>query len=44
MKCKNSYYIKKEIFFENRLSDSIGKLKNLWEALKSLGLPNENTQ
>ena len=32
---------KKKIFFENRLNDSIGKSKELWKALKSLGLPNK---
>ena len=29
---------KKKRFFENRLNDSIGKPKELWKALKSLGL------
>ena len=32
---------KKKKFFENRLNDSIGKLKELWKALKSLGLPSK---
>ena len=31
---------KKISFFENKLSESIGKPKDLWKALKSLGLPN----
>ena len=30
-------------FVENRLSDSIGKSKELWKALKSLGLPNKTS-
>ena len=30
---------KKKNFLENRLNDSIGKPKELWKALKSLGLP-----
>ena len=34
---------KKKIFFENRLNDSIGKLRELWKALKSLGLPSETS-
>ena len=31
---------KKISFFEKKLSESIGKPKDLWKALKSLGLPN----
>ena len=30
-------------FVENRLSDSIGKSKELWKALKSLGLPSKTS-
>ena len=30
---------KKRSFFENKLIESIGKLKDIWKALKSLGLP-----
>ena len=30
-------------FFENRLNDSIGKPKELWKALKSLGLPSKTS-
>ena len=33
----------KNFFFENRLNDSIGKLKELWKALKSLGLPSKTS-
>ena len=33
--------IKRDCFFENKLSESIGKPKDLWKALKSLGLPNK---
>ena len=31
---------KKISFFEKKLNESIGKPKDLWKALKSLGLPN----
>ena len=34
---------KKKTFFENRLNDSIGKPRELWKALKSLGLPNKTS-
>ena len=34
---------KKNLFFENRLNDSIGKPKELWKALKSLGLPGKTS-
>ena len=34
---------KKKKFFENRLNDSIGKHKELWKALKSLGLPSKTS-
>ena len=33
--------IKRDCFFEKKLSESIGKPKDLWKALKSLGLPNK---
>ena len=32
---------KKRSLFEKKLSESIGKPKDLWKALKSLGLPNK---
>ena len=32
---------KKRLLFEKKLSESIGKPKDLWKALKSLGLPNK---
>ena len=32
---------KEKMFFDDRLSDSIGKHKELWKALKSLGLPSK---
>ena len=35
-------YIKKT-FFENGLNDSTGKSKELWKALKSLGLPSKTS-
>ena len=34
---------KKKYFFENKLNDCIGKPKELWKALKSLGLPNKTS-
>ena len=34
---------KKNRFFENRLNDSTGKPKELWKALKSLGLPSKTS-
>ena len=33
---------KKKEFFENELRECIGKPKNLWKAIKSLGLPNKS--
>ena len=33
---------KKKEFFENKLKESIGKPKDLWKAIKSLGLPNKS--
>ena len=32
---------KKKEFFEHRLTESIGKPKDLWKALRSLGLPSK---
>ena len=32
---------KKRYYFENKLNECIGKPKELWKALKSLGLPNK---
>ena len=34
---------KKKSFFENKLNDSVGKPKELWKALKSLGLPSKTS-
>ena len=31
----------KRAFFKNKLTESIGKPKDLWNTLKSLGLPNK---
>ena len=31
----------KQVFFEEKLSETIGKPTELWESLKSLGMPNE---
>ena len=33
--------IKRDRFWKKKLSESIGKSKDLWKALKSLGLPNK---
>ena len=33
---------KKKNYFENKLNECIGKRKELWKALKSLGLPKKN--
>ena len=32
---------KKQAFFKEKLSETIGKPKELWESLKSLGMPNK---
>ena len=42
-KCKvrKMVFNKKRSFFENKLSESIGKPKDLWKALKLLGLPHK---
>ena len=32
---------KKRAFFENKLTESIGKSKDLWKALRFLGLPSK---
>ena len=32
---------KKRAFLENKLTESIGKPKGLWKALRSLGLPSK---
>ena len=34
---------KKKEYFENKLNECIGKPKELWKALKSLGLPNKTS-
>ena len=34
--------IEKKRIFENKLKECIGKSKDLWKAIKSLGLPNKN--
>ena len=34
---------KKRVFFENKLTESIGKPKDLWKALRSLGLPSKTS-
>ena len=35
------FFNKKKWLFKRKLSDYIGKSKDLWKALKSLGLPNK---
>ena len=49
-KLKKSKYLvhkmiksKKRLFIENKLKENIGKPKELWETLKSLGLPSKVT-
>ena len=37
------FFSKKKWLFKRKLSDSIGKSKDLWKALKSLGLPNKTS-
>ena len=32
---------KKQAFFKEKLSETIGKPKELWESLKSLGMPDK---
>ena len=34
---------KKKVYFENKLSESIGKPKAVWKVLKSVGLLNKNS-
>ena len=34
---------KKKTVFEKRINDSIGKPKELWKAVKSLGLPSKTS-
>ena len=34
---------KKKVYFENKLSESIGKPKEVWKVLKSVGLLNKNS-
>ena len=33
---------KKKEFFENKLKECIGKPKDLWKAIKSVGIPNKS--
>ena len=40
-KVRKMIFDKNRSFFEKKLSESIGKPKDLWKALKSLGLPNK---
>ena len=35
---------KKRQFYTHKLKENIGKPKELWKALKSLGLPSKNAQ
>ena len=43
MKCQNQSHTIKKKFFENSLSDFIGKPKMVCKALKSLGLPSKRS-
>ena len=40
-KVRKMVFNKKRSFFDNKLSESIGKPRDLWKALKSLGLPHK---
>ena len=40
--CKISQQKRKKNFFETKLKLCIGKPKDLWKAIKSLGLPNKS--
>ena len=40
--CKISLQKRKKKFFENKLKECIGKPKDLWKAIKSLGLTNKS--
>ena len=40
-KVRKMIFDKKRLFFEKKLSESTGKPKDLWKALKSLGLPHK---
>ena len=40
-KVRKMIFNKNRSFFEKKLSESIGTPKDLWKALKSLGLPNK---
>ena len=40
-KVRKMIFNKKRLLFEKKLSESIGKPKDLWKALKSLGFPNK---
>ena len=42
-KVRKMLFNKKKWLFKRKLSDSIGKSKDLWKALKSLGLPNKTS-
>ena len=41
IRCITWFSIRKKDYFENKLNKCIGKEKELWKALKSLGLPNK---
>ena len=41
--CRNLIRSKKTTFFQNKLRENIGKPKELWKTLKSLGLSKRNT-
>ena len=41
-KLRKMNFDKKKYYFENKLNECIGKLKELWKALKFLGLPEKS--
>ena len=42
-KLKKMVINKKRVFFEKKLTESIGKPKDLWKVLRSLGLPSKSS-
>ena len=40
--CKVSLQKRKNVFLKKKLKEYIGKPKDLWKAIKSLGLPNKS--
>ena len=43
MKYRKWFLTKKEHFFGNKLTESLGKTKGLWKALRSQGFPSKTS-